>query len=69
MVVVDEMRCVGCARCLPFCPEEAIKVYGQAEIDGSKCNECFLCMENCPNDALFEEGDQQAEKTYISSGP
>ena len=58
MVVVDDRKCVGCAMCFPFCPEGAIKVYGDAEIDPNKCIDCFLCVENCPNEALIVKESQ-----------
>jgi Pyruvate/2-oxoacid:ferredoxin oxidoreductase delta subunit len=45
-------RCVGCGHCLPFCPREAISVYGFAEIDAQRCKECGLCVAYCPNEAL-----------------
>jgi len=40
---------------MPFCPNEAITVYGVAEINEEKCRNCGLCIAYCPNDAI--EGD------------
>jgi Pyruvate/2-oxoacid:ferredoxin oxidoreductase delta subunit len=54
-MLVSEERCVGCAACMPFCPNEAITVYGVAEIDPERCKNCGLCVAYCPNDAI-EEG-------------
>lgn len=54
-MLVREERCVGCAACMPFCPNEAITVYGVAEIDRERCKNCGLCLAYCPNDAI-EEG-------------
>ena len=57
MVVVDEGRCVGCGRCVPFCPQEALRAWGILEIDIEKCTDCFLCIENCPTAALSLKED------------
>ncbi len=54
-MLVHEERCVGCGACMPFCPKEAISVYGIAEIDEERCVNCGLCAAYCPNDAI--EGD------------
>jgi len=52
MVIVTEEICVGCGRCVPFCPAEALKTWGYLEIDSSKCIDCGVCVENCPVGAL-----------------
>lgn len=44
--------CVGCAFCMFVCPEKAIKVVGNAEIDAEKCSECKRCMRYCPVEAI-----------------
>ncbi|HID43054.1 MAG TPA: 4Fe-4S dicluster domain-containing protein [Archaeoglobaceae archaeon] len=44
--------CVGCAFCMFVCPEEAISVLGNAEIDRDKCSECKRCMRYCPVEAI-----------------
>ncbi len=54
MKVIEE-RCVGCAHCMPFCRQEAIAVFGKAEILKEKCIECKLCINYCPNDAIVED--------------
>ncbi len=41
MVVVDEERCVGCGRCMAFCPREALWAWGRVRVDTRKCSECF----------------------------
>jgi len=44
--------CVGCAFCMFVCPEGAIRVVGNAEIDSEKCSECKRCMRYCPVEAI-----------------
>jgi Fe-S-cluster-containing hydrogenase component 2 len=34
------------------CPEEAVSVRGNAEIDEEKCSECKKCMLYCPVEAI-----------------
>jgi len=54
---VDELRCVGCNKCLMVCPFNAIE---EADIRGNKmvkviesvCKGCGLCEATCPIDAI-----------------
>jgi len=41
MVTVDMDKCVGCGRCVTFCPREALKAWGYLEINEEKCSDCF----------------------------
>lgn len=58
MFITDD--CIGCAVCVPDCPNEAISV-GQFIfiIDAEKCNECVgfnespNCVSVCPADCIF----------------
>ena len=52
MLVVNENKCVGCGQCVPFCPTEALKVWGIAEVIPENCTECLECIDYCPVDAL-----------------
>ncbi len=51
---VDESRCIGCARCLPPCPVDAIvgapKYLHTVLID--RCTGCELCLAPCPVDCI-----------------
>ena len=53
MISILEECCVGCALCVPFCPEEAISCYGRVDVSDS-CTECLTCLEFCPVGALKE---------------
>jgi anaerobic dimethyl sulfoxide reductase subunit B (iron-sulfur subunit) len=65
-VIVQEDRCVGCGKCIPTCPYEAIKFISETK-KVIKCDFCFdrlneglkpLCVEACPMGALnFEKYD------------
>lgn len=52
MLVVNELKCVGCGQCVSFCPTDALKVWCLAEIKRDACNECLECVDYCPVDAL-----------------
>ena len=51
---IDEARCIGCARCLPPCPVDAI--VGAAKymhtILAERCTGCELCIAPCPVDCI-----------------
>lgn len=51
---VDEARCIGCARCLPPCPVDAI--VGAAKylhtVLADRCTGCELCLAPCPVDCI-----------------
>lgn len=51
---IDEARCIGCARCLPPCPVDAI--VGAAKFMHTvlerRCTGCELCIAPCPVDCI-----------------
>jgi H+/Na+-translocating ferredoxin:NAD+ oxidoreductase subunit B len=51
---IDEQRCIGCARCLPPCPVDAI--VGAAKylhtVLADRCTGCELCLAPCPVDCI-----------------
>ncbi len=51
---IDEERCIGCARCLPPCPVDAI--VGAAKylhtVLAERCTGCELCLAPCPVDCI-----------------
>jgi electron transport complex protein RnfB len=51
---IDESRCIGCARCLPPCPVDAIvgaaKYMHTVLVD--RCTGCELCVAPCPVDCI-----------------
>ena len=54
MAWIDEERCIGCARCLPPCPVDAIvgasKYLHTVIVD--RCTGCELCLAPCPVDCI-----------------
>ncbi len=51
---IDESRCIGCARCLPPCPVDAI-VGAQKYLHtvlAERCTGCELCLPPCPVDCI-----------------
>lgn len=63
-MLVDETKCIGCGRCHPYCPVQAMS-FTRAATDGRSCNsidkdrciECGVCerAQVCPVDALHME--------------
>lgn len=53
---IDSTLCVGCGRCLPYCPMHAIALSedGRAEVDKKECVECGACVRSaeCPAGAI-----------------
>jgi H+/Na+-translocating ferredoxin:NAD+ oxidoreductase subunit B len=51
---VDESACIGCARCLPPCPTDAI--VGSRKrmhtVIAADCSGCELCIPACPVDCI-----------------
>jgi electron transport complex protein RnfB len=51
---IDEERCIGCAKCLPACPVDAI--VGAARhthtVIELQCTGCKLCLPPCPVDCI-----------------
>ena len=51
---IDEARCIGCARCLPPCPVDAILGASRHmhTVLAGDCNGCELCIPACPVDCI-----------------
>jgi adenosylcobinamide-phosphate synthase len=51
---IDEARCIGCARCLPACPVDAIVGAPRQmhTVIAAQCTGCELCLPPCPVDCI-----------------
>jgi len=54
IAVIDEERCIGCAKCLPACPVDAIVGAHRFmhTVVAQQCNGCELCLPPCPVDCI-----------------
>jgi len=54
VAVIDESRCIGCAKCLPPCPVDAIVGAGRHmhTVIAALCTGCELCVAPCPVDCI-----------------
>ncbi|MGD9597660.1 MAG: RnfABCDGE type electron transport complex subunit B [Steroidobacteraceae bacterium] len=54
VAVIDESRCIGCAKCLPPCPVDAIVGAGRQmhTVIAALCTGCELCVAPCPVDCI-----------------
>jgi electron transport complex protein RnfB len=54
VALIDEARCIGCARCLDACPVDAI-IGAQGwmhTVVADWCTGCELCLPPCPVDCI-----------------
>lgn len=54
LVLIDEDRCIGCTKCLPVCPVDAI-IGAQKQLHiviSNVCTGCGLCIPPCPVDCI-----------------
>ena len=54
VAIIDEDTCIGCARCLPACPVDAIIGAHQYmhTVVADLCTGCELCIDPCPVDCI-----------------
>ena len=54
VAVIDEERCIGCAKCLPPCPVDAIVGMRKQmhTVIAELCTGCELCVAPCPVDCI-----------------
>lgn len=54
LAIIDELSCIGCTKCIPACPVDAI--IGTAKhmhsVADSFCTGCELCVAPCPVDCI-----------------
>jgi len=52
--IVDETKCVGCSRCIPACPVDAIvgSLHQSHTVLTTECIGCKLCVNPCPVDCI-----------------
>jgi len=64
---IREAECIGCAKCIPACPVDAI--LGAPKfmhtVIASECTGCDLCVEPCPVDCI----DMIAVEDFAASNP
>lgn len=57
-MIIDIEKCIGCSKCLIYCPVNAISKKGnKSEIDLDECVECGCCKRSkvCPKDAIYQQ--------------
>ena len=54
VAVIDEERCIGCTKCLPACPVDAIVGARKLmhTVIRQQCTGCELCLPPCPVDCI-----------------
>ena len=54
VAVIDESVCIGCAKCLPACPVDAILGARKQlhTVIARECSGCELCLPPCPVDCI-----------------
>lgn len=57
-MLIDQEKCIGCSRCVPYCPVGAIALKERkAQINWDECVECGVCrrVAVCPTDAIYQQ--------------
>lgn len=54
-VVIDEVACIGCAKCIDVCPTDAIAGARKwmHTVIAADCSGCDLCLPACPVDCIL----------------
>ncbi len=65
VALIDESRCIGCAKCLPVCPTDAIigATKRMHTVIADDCTGCELCIIACPVDCI----DLAPKRTFASA--
>jgi Na+-translocating ferredoxin:NAD+ oxidoreductase subunit B len=65
VAVIDEVVCIGCAKCLPVCPTDAIvgATKRMHTVIAEACSGCELCIIACPVDCI----SLKAERTFANA--
>jgi len=57
-MLIDKERCIGCGRCVPYCPMNAITLENKkAEVQLDECVECGVCLRIavCAVEAIYQQ--------------
>lgn len=71
VAVIDEQRCIGCVKCLPPCPVDAI-VGARKQMHtviAALCTGCELCVSPCPVDCISLVPRSSLESAPASPDP
>ena len=66
VALIDEATCIGCAKCLPPCPVDAI-IGARKQMHTiltALCTGCELCIAPCPVDCI-----SMVPRPFLSAGP
>jgi Na+-translocating ferredoxin:NAD+ oxidoreductase subunit B len=65
---IDEERCIGCAKCLPPCPVDAIVGMRRQmhTVVAELCTGCELCVAPCPVDCIKMVSRAELAREYLA---
>ena len=68
---IDEARCIGCVKCLPPCPVDAIIGAKQQThtVIAELCTGCELCVAPCPVDCIVMMPRRELQQTIEAPQP
>jgi len=66
-IMVRDLKCIGCGKCVAVCPQQAISLADNKRmIDWARCDHCLKCVDVCPPRSIVTSGEKKTVEEVIS---